>query len=134
MGYTGDVVTVDTVGAVTGNKDLCTASDFIAVNAHPFFNGAIQPSDSGDFLKSQIESIQSTCGTDKSIMITETGWPTQGSNDGTCVPSKENQLTAIKSIIEAGLGDQVFMFTTYNDPWKEAGAYGVEQYWGIYSS
>ncbi|GMG56393.1 unnamed protein product [Ambrosiozyma monospora] len=67
-------------------------------------------------------------------MITETGWPTQGENDGTCVPSKANQLAAIQSIIEAGLADQVFMFTTYNDPWKDAGAYGVEQYWGIYTS
>ncbi|KAG7874389.1 hypothetical protein KL938_005004 [Ogataea parapolymorpha] len=131
-GWTGKVVTVDTVGAYQDNKSLCEASDFIAVNAHPYWDGNVKPENSGSFLESQLSLLKSTCGSDKSILICETGWPTQGDTYGTeGVPSTANQLTAIKSITES-LADQVIMFTTYNDYWKDAGSYGVEKYWGIY--
>ncbi|KAG7702512.1 hypothetical protein KL949_005161 [Ogataea haglerorum] len=131
-GWTGKVVTVDTVGAYQDNDSLCEASDFIAVNAHPYWNGNVKPEDSGSFLQSQLSLLQSVCGSEKSILICETGWPTQGDTFGQDgVPSTANQLTAIKSITDS-LADQVIMFTTYNDYWKDPGSYGVEQYWGIY--
>ncbi|ODV84563.1 glycoside hydrolase family 17 protein [[Candida] arabinofermentans NRRL YB-2248] len=128
-GYTGSVVTVDTLVAYQDNTDLCDVSDFIAVNSHPYWDGGVEASDSGSWLKTQISNIKSSCGGDKDVLICETGWPTQGDTYGTYgIPSKSNQLAAIKSIAEE-VGDQVLMFTTYNDLWKDAGDYGVEKYW-----
>lgn len=129
--YTGPVVSVDTLVAVQNNPGLCTASDYIAVNCHPFFTGSIQPQDSGSWLKQQIANLRGVCGGSKPIIITETGWPTQGNSIGTCVPSKQNQQYALQSIMST-LGSQVFAFTMYNDYWKAPGPYGVEQYWGIF--
>lgn len=129
--YSGSIVSVDTLVAVLNNPDLCDASDYLAVNSHPFWDGNVQPEDSGSFLQSQISQLKSTCNNNKKILITESGWPTQGDSYGSCVPSVANQLTAVKSIVNA-LGDDVLMFTTYNDYWKDGGSYGVEKYWGIY--
>jgi exo-beta-1,3-glucanase (GH17 family) len=129
--YTGPVVSVDTLVAVLNNPTLCDASDYLAVNSHPFWDGGVAPQNSGSFLQSQISNLRSTCGSDKKILITESGWPTKGDNYGLCVPSVSNQLLAIKSIVNA-LGEDVLMFTTYNDYWKDGGLYGVEKYWGIY--
>ncbi|KAH3667171.1 hypothetical protein OGAPHI_002820 [Ogataea philodendri] len=133
-GWSGKVVTVDTVGAYQGSSDLCDASDFIAANAHPYWAGSVKPEDSGTWLENQISILKDACGSDKSVLITETGWPTKGDTYGQyAVPSTENQLTAVKAIVES-VADQVIMFTTYDDYWKDAGSYGVEQYWGIYAN
>ncbi|CCH41772.1 putative family 17 glucosidase SCW4 [Wickerhamomyces ciferrii] len=130
-GYTGKVVSVDTLVAVQNNDELCDASDFIAVNSHPFWDGNVEPSGSGDFLKKQISNIKSQCG-GKDVLITETGWPTQGQTFQKAVPSKDNQKEALQSIGDS-CGDQVILFTVFDDFWKQAGSYGVEQYWGIFS-
>lgn len=129
-GFSGKVVSVDTLVAVQDNTDLCQYSDFIAVNSHPYWDGSVYPEDAGTWLKQQISNIKSTCGGEKSVLITETGWPTQGDDYGVAVPSVANQRTAIEAI-NSEVGDQVILFTTYNDLWKDAGSYGVEKYWGI---
>lgn len=132
-GYTGSVVSVDTFIAVINNPALCDYSDYIAVNAHPYFDGGVTAAESGEWVLEQIERVASTCGSSKSVLITETGWPTKGDTYGSAVPSKANQKTALLTISDK-CGDDVFFFTAYNDLWKADGTYGVEKYWGIYSS
>ncbi|KAG0680704.1 hypothetical protein C6P42_004713 [Pichia californica] len=129
-GYSGSVVTVDTVPAYQNNPSLCDASDFAAVNQHAFWNGAISPENSGSFLQDTVTSMESLC-SGKEVLICETGWPTQGSTYQSAVPGKSEQLACIKSIAET-VADKVIFFTTYNDLWKSGGTYGVEQYWGIF--
>lgn len=131
-GYNGPVLTVDTAPAFQGHPELCQASDFVGVNQHAFWNGNIAPENSGQFLKTTIDQLSGLCN-GKSVLITETGWPTQGSTFGSLgVPGKPQQLACIKSIVET-VPDQVLLFTTFNDLWKQPGQYGVEQYWGIFS-
>lgn len=130
-GYSGPIVSVDTLVAVLNNPGLCDVSDFIAVNSHPYFDGAVQPLNCGSWLSTQIDNVKSACGGSKDVLITETGWPTSCQTYGAAVPSVENQYDAVKSIVDA-VGDQVFVFTMYNDYWKQPGPYGVEQSWGIF--
>ena len=130
QGFNGKVVTVDTVPAYQSNPSLCEASDFAAVNQHAFWNGNTAPEDSGSFIQNSISSMKSLC--NKDVLICETGWPTQGSTYGSQgIPGTSQQLAAVKSIAEA-VGEDVIFFTTFNDPWKQPGAYGVEQYWGLF--
>lgn len=128
--YSGYIVAVDTLAAVMADSSMCDISDYLAVNCHPYFS-AIEASTSGTWLQQQVSSLQSHCSNGKSILITETGWPTFGNTLGEAVPSQSDQLAAIKAIGQA-MGDQVIMFTTYNDYWKLPGSYNVEQHWGIY--
>ncbi|KAG5421798.1 hypothetical protein I9W82_000890 [Candida metapsilosis] len=129
--YTGYVVTVDTLVAYVSNPQLCQMSDYLAVNSHPYWDGGVEPSNSGPWLEQQISNLQSVCGSSKDVLITETGWPTQGDAYGSCVPSVANQVAAVSSIKNT-LGSKVIMFTMYNDYWKDPGPYNVEQHWGLY--
>ena len=96
---------------------MCEMSDYLAVNSHPYWDGGVQPENSGQWLLQQIAHLQSVCGSSKDVLITETGWPTQGDSYGQCVPSVQNQVAAVKSIVKS-LSDKVIMFTMFNDYWK----------------
>lgn len=133
QGYSGKVVTVDTIPAYENNNELCEASDFIAANSHAYWDGNVEAANSGTWLEQQIADVKSACGGSKSVLITETGWPTKGDTYGSNgVPSTANQLACIKSIAEA-VPDQVIFFTAYNDLWKQPGSQNCEQYWGIFN-
>jgi len=124
-GYTGSVVTVDTIATIRANPSLCTTSDYCAVNVHPFYNG-VAASAAGSTIKSQVTALQSVVGTAKSIVITETGWPTQGNAVGNAVPSVANQKTAITSIKNA-FSSSVIFYSAFDTLWAAPG----EQHWGI---
>lgn len=135
-GYSGKVVTVDTLVAARANPSLCDASDYCAVNSHPFFDGGVTAKGSGDFLTTQIPTLRNVLANkNQEIVITETGWPWQGLPNGAAVPSIENQadaLTSIKSTFSSNPSG-VILFTTFNDLWKTntAAQFQAEQYWGF---
>lgn len=130
-GYSGKVVSVDTLVAVQNNPGLCEYSDYVAVNCHPFWDGGVLPENAGTWLQEQIASVKKTCGGSKDVLITESGWPHQGDTYGKAIPSPANQKTAIGAISES-CGSQVLLFDAYDDLWKDGGKYGVEKYWGLY--
>ncbi|EGV65689.1 Cell surface mannoprotein mp65 [Yamadazyma tenuis] len=129
-GYSGSIVAVDTFIAVINNPGLCDHSDYMAVNAHAFFDGYYTADQAGDWLLQQIQRVYTACGGSKRVFITETGWPSQGDSNGKAVPSAENQKAAIQSIIDT-CGSASTLFNAFNDIWKAPGAYNAEQYWGI---
>ncbi|SCU90847.1 LADA_0F06722g1_1 [Lachancea dasiensis] len=131
IGYQGPVVSVDTLVAVTANPALCGVSDFLAVNSHPYWDGNVEPSNCGAWLQNQIANLQAKCGSQKPILITESGWPNAGDTNGKCQPSQENMQRCIRSINHV-VGPQVLLFSTFNDYWKDPGPKNVEQRWGIF--
>ncbi|QLQ77788.1 hypothetical protein HG537_0A00350 [Torulaspora globosa] len=132
-GYTGSVVSVDTFIAVINNPELCKYSDYMAVNAHAYFDKNTIASDAGTWLLQQIERVYTACGGEKTVVVTESGWPSQGQTYGLAVPSKENQKAAVESIIKS-CGSDTYLFTAFNDYWKADGPYGVEKYFGVLSN
>lgn len=135
-GYTGPVVTVDTLVAAVAHPELCDESDYCAVNSHPFFDGNVVASESGTFLTTQIANLKSKLSNQsQSIVITETGWPSQGSANSKAVPSSENQAASIASIKAAfsSSPSSIILFNTYNTMWKSdtSSTFGAEKYWGF---
>ena len=121
-GYTGPVVSVDTFIAVINNPELCEYSDYMAVNAHAFFDGHVAAENSGPWVLQQIQRVWTACSGKKNVLITETGWPSKG-----------DQQAAISSI-KSSCGASAILFTAFNDLWKADGPYNAEKYWGIYSN
>ncbi|CCK72388.1 putative family 17 glucosidase KNAG_0K00200 [Huiozyma naganishii CBS 8797] len=132
-GYSGPVVSVDTFIAVINNPELCQYSDYMAVNAHAYFDQNTEASDSGKWLLQQIQRVWTACGGNKDVVIAESGWPSKGQTYGIAVPSKENQQSAVSSI-KSACGASTFLYNAYNDYWKADGNLGVEKYWGILSN
>ncbi|CAN6654397.1 probable family 17 glucosidase Scw4p [Trichomonascus vanleenenianus] len=129
-GYTGPVVAVDTFIAIIENPGLCAASDYIACNAHAYFDGTVTASQAGDWALEQIQRVWEACNGEKSVLISESGWPSQGDTNGVAVPSPANLKTAISSL-QQKIGNDVILFSAFNDLWKAPGYLNVEQYWGI---
>ncbi|MCJ1381904.1 hypothetical protein MMC17_005016 [Xylographa soralifera] len=133
-GYTGPVVTVDTMVAMQSNPELCTASDFCAINCHAFFDSNTQASGAGAFVQGWIEKV-SQAANGKLTIVTESGWPSQGNSNGAAVPSPQNQQTALSSI-QSTISSNVILYSAFNTLWKtnSATTFGAEQYWGIYGN
>ncbi|KAF2400103.1 glycoside hydrolase [Trichodelitschia bisporula] len=142
-GYQGPVVHVDTQSAILANPQLCgpDAGDFVAANIHPFFNPNIIAAASGWFVAQQVRALE-RCAAAHSrkrdvqrVVVTETGWPARGQNNGHAVPGRLHQVAAIMSI-RKHLKSDVFLFSAFNSGWKEdtPGTFGAERFWGIYDN
>lgn len=132
-GYNGPITTVDTMMAMKNNIELCTASDFCAINCHAFFDGNTLPEDAGQFVMNWVKQISEAAG-GKTTMVSESGWPHQGDPNNKAIPSPENQATALASLKAAfGGGLNLVLYNSFNDLWKSnsANTFGAEQWWGI---
>ncbi|TQV98343.1 hypothetical protein V2A60_007909 [Cordyceps javanica] len=134
-GYKGPVVIVDTFMAVQAHPELCDASDYCAINAHPFFDSAVTASQAGHWLGETIRRVKSVLSTTERVIVSETGWPTKGVANGLAVPGLTNQKMALDSIQKAfatTLGD-IIILSAFNDLWKvkAASTFDADQFWGI---
>ncbi|CAG9956134.1 unnamed protein product [Clonostachys rosea f. rosea IK726] len=134
-GFKGPVVTVDTFNAVEKHPELCEASDFCAINAHAFFDSTTSASHAGKWLDDTVQRVKLALSKPMDVVVTETGWPMDGSPNGLAIPSLENQKLAIESIKKAFSktpGD-VVLFSAFNDLWKTKSmdTFNAEQFYGI---
>ena len=130
-GYTGPVITVDTMMAIQSHPQLCEASDYCAINCHAFFDGNVLPSDAGKFVSEWAQKISKAAG-GKRCVVAESGWPTQGSVNGKAIPGQAQHRQAIQSL-KASFSKDLILFTLYNDMWKSdrADTHSAEKYWGM---
>lgn len=128
VGYSGPVATVDAQNVIEANPSLCEASDFVGANTQAFFSGQ-SSSEAGTFTTTQIGLLQSAC-PGKEVLITESGWPHEGSPNGQSIPSPQDETAALAAITEA-VTSNLILFTAFDDPWKSPGEFGVEPYFGI---
>jgi exo-beta-1,3-glucanase (GH17 family) len=130
-GYTGPVGVVETVPAVIDNPSLCDRSEMTLVNIHAFFDPNTGAEDSGEFVKSEVVRVQKAC-PGKRVIVTESGWPSQGTSHNKAVASKDAQKAAIKSI-RAAFSNDLFLFNAFDSPWKtdDPSTFNSERYWGI---
>lgn len=129
-GYSGPVVSVDTHVAIINNPELCQYSDYIAFNAHAYWDGTVTGSDAGPWLLLQMQRVWSACG-GKDVLCTESGWPHAGDANGVAIASRSEQQAAISSI-DSTCGGDTIVFTPFDDMWKNPGSKNCEQYWGIF--
>ena len=133
-GYSGPVVTVDTMMAYQDHPELCEASDFCAINCHAFFDGNVTPDGAGQFVAQWAEKISRKAG-GKRTVVTESGWPTKGSSNKNAVPGKAEHQQAIQSLKQSFKQDLI-LYTLFDDLWKSdrGDTHGAEKYWGLRGS
>ncbi|KAG8529283.1 uncharacterized protein KY384_005918 [Bacidia gigantensis] len=131
QGYTGPVAIVDTMVALKANPKLCQLSDFCGINCHAFFDGNVQPAGAGQFVTDWANEISQAAG-GKTFVITESGWPTQGTANNLAVPGQQQQQQAIQSL-QKSFSSNLILLGLYNDDWKQdnANTHSAEKFWGI---
>lgn len=117
------VAAVDVYSTIWSNTALCNG-DFVAANAHAYFDGSSLASNCGLWLESQISKLKGIC-SGKDVLITETGWPTAG-GDRASLSNQEACLNSIKS--RSSANSHALLFSAWNEAWKSG---TLEQNWGI---
>ena len=135
-GYNGKIVTVDTMNAVYDHPELCgDASDYCAINCHPFLadKGPVSAEGAGDYVAGWAYKVSTKIPHGKQIVVTETGWPTQGDTNNNAVASKKDQAVALESLKSSNMSSNMVLLTAYNDGWKSdgPGTFNAEKFWGI---
>jgi exo-beta-1,3-glucanase (GH17 family) len=123
---------VDAYYEFTACPNITEACDVILSNCYPFWEGCHL--DYSLVYMKQMYQQALQAGKGKKVIITETGWPSQGKNlEGAC-PSEEN---AMKYFINTQQwareeGIEVFYFSSFDESWKVGPEGDVGAHWGLW--
>ena len=123
---------VDAYYEFTDRSAITDACDLILANCYPFWEGC--DLDYSLLYMKDMYNRAKIAGNGKRVIITETGWPSEGTNLRGAFPSEEN---AIKYFINAQKWSQeddieMFYFSSFDESWKVGAEGDVGAYWGIW--
>jgi glucan 1,3-beta-glucosidase len=126
MGY------VDAYYEFSARPRITEACDVILSNCYPFWEGC--PIDySLPYMKDMYHQAKDAGG-DKRVIITETGWPSEGGGFEGSIASERNFL---KYFIDAQKWSsdeeiEMFYFSSFDESWKTGDEGDVGAYWGLW--
>ncbi len=124
---------VDAYYEFTDHPEITNACDVILANCYPFWE-CCHADYSLMYMKEMFYQAVLAGGGDKQVIITETGWPSEGEDYKGAMPSKEN---ALKYFINTQLWSKqenvdIFYFTSFDESWKVGTEGDVGAFWGIW--
>lgn len=123
---------VDAYYEFTVHPKLAKACDVILSNCYPYWEGFDLENSLGHM--QQMFGQASHAAQGKKVIITETGWPSHGTNLKGAYPSREN---AMKYFINAQAWSakeniEMFYFSSFDESWKVGPEGDVGAYWGLW--
>ncbi|MCP4120702.1 MAG: glycosyl hydrolase [Bacteroidetes bacterium] len=124
---------VDAYYEFTVHPDIVEACDVVLANCYPFWEGCHMDYSLVYMKQMYQQAVQAANG--KKVIITETGWPSEGSAcKENAHPSKEN---AMKYFINSQLWSKeedidIFYFTSFDEAWKVGSEGDVGAFWGLW--
>jgi len=123
---------VDAYYEFAERPNITDACDLILANCYPFWEGC-----SLDYSLLYMKDMYNRAlkaGKGKKVIITETGWPSEGTNLDGAFPSEEN---AMKYFINTQKWSKeedidIFYFSSFDETWKVGSEGDVGAYWGIW--
>ena len=123
---------VDAYYEFSDRPAITEVCDVILANCYPFWEGCDQ--DYSLLYMKDMYNRAKRAGNGKRIIITETGWPNEGTNLEGAFPSEENALkyfiNAQKWSKEEGI--EMFYFSSFDESWKVGAEGDVGAFWGIW--
>ncbi len=113
---------------------VTAACDVILANCYPFWEGCPREQ-AVAYMASMIERVRAVAG-GKRIVVSETGWPDQGSAFHAAVPS---QAGAMRYFVDThgwaqAAGIETFYFAAFDEAWKVGAEGDVGACWGLWDS
>ena len=111
---------------------IADACDIILANCYPFWEGCDL-----DYSLLYIKDMYQRAiraGNGKKVIISETGWPSQGTNLEGAYPSFENYLKYFMNMQKWAVEDdvEIFYFSSFDESWKVGAEGDVGAYWGLW--
>jgi glucan 1,3-beta-glucosidase len=124
---------IDAYYEFSSRPKITEACDVILANCYPFWESCHMDY-SLMYMKQMYYQAQRAGGGIKPVIITETGWPSQGEDYKGALPSWEN---ALKYFINTQLWSKeenidIFYFSSFDESWKVGAEGDVGAYWGIW--
>jgi exo-beta-1,3-glucanase (GH17 family) len=125
---------VDAYYEFTNRPDITEACDVILANCYPYWEGCHIDYSLLYMKQMYYQAKQAAQG--KRVIITETGWPSEGDPLGVADPGYEN---ALKYFINAQRWSQkedieMFYFSAFDEGWKVGTEGSVGAFWGLWDS
>jgi glucan 1,3-beta-glucosidase len=123
---------VDAYYEFTNRPKITQACDVILANCYPYWEGC--GIDYSLLYMKQMYYQAQQAAPGKRVIITETGWPSEGEALGAAMPGYEN---ALKYFINAQNWSQsedieMFYFSAFDESWKADAEGSVGAYWGLW--
>jgi len=111
---------------------LVDACDVVLANCYPFWEGI--DNEVAAFSVQRMYELTKAKAKGKKVIITETGWPTQGKSVGEAAPTEENAMKFFINIQKwsAEKDIELFYFSSFDEPWKVAYEGEVGAQWGLW--
>jgi exo-beta-1,3-glucanase (GH17 family) len=123
---------VDAYYEFSARPRITEACDVILANCYPYWEGC--HIDYSLLHAKQMYYQALHAGQGKRVIITETGWPSQGTGLNDAQPSHENALRYFLNIQQWANQDniEVFYFSSFDESWKVGAEGDVGAYWGLW--
>ncbi|MCB0570071.1 MAG: glycosyl hydrolase [Phaeodactylibacter sp.] len=125
---------VDAYYEFSARPNITAACDVILANCYPYWESC--HIDYSLMHAKQMYYQALHAGQGKKVIITETGWPSQGTGLNDAQPSMENALRYFLNIQQwsAQDGIEVFYFSSFDEAWKVGAEGDVGAYWGLWDA
>ncbi len=123
---------VDAYYEFTIKPRITEACDLILANCYPFWEGCAQEYSLLYMKQMYQQALQAAQG--KKVIITETGWPSQGESLQDAHPGTSNAIEYFLNTQKWSQteGIEVFYFSSFDESWKVGAEGEVGAYWGIW--
>ncbi len=111
---------------------ITAACDVVLANCYPYWEGC-HIDYSLLYMKEMFtKAIRAASG--KPVIISETGWPSKGTNFGAAMPSDENFIKYFVNTQKWSKEEnvEVFYFASFDESWKVGAEGDVGAYWGLW--
>lgn len=124
---------VDAYYEFTDRPAITEACDVILANCYPYWEGCSIEYSLLYMKQMYYQAVQAAKG--KKVIITETGWPSEGEALGDGVPGYENALKYFVNaqVWSATEGIEMFYFSSFDEAWKVGSEGSVGAYWGLWN-
>lgn len=123
---------VDAYYEFSDRPNITDACDVILANCYPFWEGC--DLDYSLLYMKDMYYRALRAGNGKKVIISETGWPSMGTNLQGAFPSYENALKYFMNTQKWSEEDdiEIFYFSSFDESWKVGGEGDVGAYWGLW--
>jgi len=111
---------------------ITEACDVVLANCYPYWEGCHIDYSLLYMKEMYNKAVRAARG--KPVIISETGWPSQGTNFGAAMPSYENFIKYFINTQKWSKEDniEIFYFSSFDESWKVGAEGDVGAYWGLW--
>ncbi|MEZ5039770.1 MAG: glycosyl hydrolase family 17 protein [Saprospiraceae bacterium] len=123
---------VDAYYEFSHRPNITEACDVILANCYPYWEGCHIDYSLVHIKQMYYQALHA--GNGKRVIITETGWPSQGTGLDDAAPSKVNALRYFLNVQKWAAQDEIdlFYFSSFDEAWKVGAEGDVGAYWGLW--